>query len=54
MADGRIESVDQLIEGILAGTVPRQVRLFAAQGLLPVSRDDLFRLQLLLSADPDD
>jgi hypothetical protein len=52
-ADQGINSAAKLIEGILAGSVPRQVRLFAAQGLLPVSREDLFRLQLVLSADPD-
>jgi hypothetical protein len=28
--------------------------LFAAQGLLPVSREDLLRLQVILSADPDE
>ncbi|MCP4897955.1 MAG: hypothetical protein GY906_13365 [bacterium] len=44
----------ELIDGILAGQVPRQVRLFAAQGLLPVSREDLLRLQLLLSTDRDE
>ena len=48
-----INSAEKLIDGILAGLVPRQVRLFAAQGLLPVSREDLFRIQLILSADPD-
>jgi len=42
-----------ILRGILKGQVPRQVRLFAAQGLLPVSRDDLFRIQVVLSADPD-
>ncbi len=52
-ADDTINTAEKLIEGILAGRVPRQVRLFAAQGLLPVSREDLFRLQLVLSADPD-
>jgi len=46
-------SVQQLIDGILEGRVPRQVRLFAAQGLLPVSREELIRLQLILSSDPD-
>lgn len=46
-------SAQQLIDGILAGQVPHQVRLFAAQGLLPVSREELIRLQLLLSTDPD-
>ncbi len=53
MADASLNSAEALIDGILAGQVPRQVRLFAAQGLLPVSREDLFRLQLVLSADPD-
>ena len=42
-----------LINGIVRGEVPRQVRLFAAQGLLPVSRDDLLSLQTLLTSDPD-
>jgi len=46
-------SAQQLIDGILAGKVPHQVRLFAAQGLLPVSREELIRLQLILSTDPD-
>lgn len=52
-ADQPIDSAEKLIDGILAGLVPRQVRLFAAQGLLPVSREDLYRIQLVLSADPD-
>lgn len=42
-----------LIQGIIKGEVPRQVRLFAAQGLLPVAREDLLALQTLLSSDPD-
>ncbi len=46
-------TVAQLLEGIRKGRVARQVRLFAAQGLLPVSRDDLLRLQLNLTMDPD-
>jgi hypothetical protein len=53
MTDGRIESGKQLFDAILGGQVPRQVRLFAAQGLLPISREDLFRLQALLTSDPD-
>jgi hypothetical protein len=47
-------SAEQLFQGIIEGKVPRQVRLFAAQGLLPVSREDLLRLQVVLSADPDE
>jgi hypothetical protein len=53
MSDGGISSATQLFDGILEGSVPRQVRLFAAQGLLPISRDDVFRLQVLLTSDPD-
>ncbi len=53
MADTGYATADQLLQGIMAGQVPRQVRLFAAQGLLPVSREELLRLQLILSADPD-
>jgi hypothetical protein len=49
----RFETTDDLLRGILEGKVPRQVRLFAAQGLLPISREDLLRLQVLLSTDPD-
>ncbi len=52
-AGGAGDTVERLIEGIRAGTVPRQVRLFAAQGLLPVAREELYRLQALLAADPD-
>lgn len=53
MTDGRIESGKQLFDAILSGQVPRQVRQFAAQGLLPISREDLFRLQTLLTSDSD-
>ncbi len=49
----RFETTAQLLAGILEGQVPRQVRLFAAQGLLPISREDLLRLQVMLSSDPD-
>jgi hypothetical protein len=54
MAEGSITTVQQLFTGITEGKVPRQVRLFAAQGMLPVPREDLLRLQFLLSADPDE
>jgi hypothetical protein len=53
MSSAAFSSAEQLVEGILKGQVPRQIRLFAAQGLLPVSREDLMRLQVVLSADPD-
>jgi hypothetical protein len=54
MTDGKLASAADLIEGIIKGRVPRQVRLFAAQGLLPVSREDLLSLQTVLSSDPDE
>ncbi len=54
MSEGSIQTIDELVEGIQKGMVPRQVRLFAAQGLLPVSREDLLRLQVILSSDPDE
>ncbi len=54
MSDQPAASSADLIEGIVQGKVPRQVRLFAAQGLLPVSREDLLSIQTLLSSDPDE
>jgi hypothetical protein len=54
VGDEKISTTNQLLDGILKGEVPRQVRLFAAQGMLPVSREDLLRLQVVLSADPDE
>lgn len=53
MADQRATAASDLIRGIVRGEVPRQVRLFAAQGLLPVSREDLLSLQTVLTSDPD-
>jgi len=46
--------VGELLQGLRQGMVPRAVRLFAAQGLLPVSREDLIRVLLLLSAEGDE
>lgn len=54
MSDRAQVTAQSIIEGIRSGMVPRQIRLFAAQGLLPVARDDLFRIQVLLSADGDE
>nr|MCU0232403.1 hypothetical protein [Thermoanaerobaculales bacterium] len=53
MTESRFTSAADLIKGVVKGEVPRPVRLFAAQGLLPVSREDLLSLQTILSADPD-
>jgi hypothetical protein len=54
MAEEKYTTTAELIKGIVKGQVSRQVRLFAAQGLLPVARDDLLSVQVLLSADPDE
>ena len=43
----------ELIAGITKGEVPSQIRLLAAQGLLPISRDEMMGLQCVLSSDPD-
>ena len=51
---GQLSPTQALIQGVLTGQVPHQVRLFAAQGLLPIAREDLFRLQAVLTADPDE
>jgi hypothetical protein len=53
MSDQKPVSGADLIAGIVKGQVPRQVRLFAAQGLLPVPREDLLSLQCVLCSDPD-
>ncbi len=49
-----LASVGELLQALRQGMVPRAVRLFAAQGLLPVSREDLIRILLLLSAEGDE
>jgi hypothetical protein len=51
--EAKVSAVADLITGIRAGLVPRAVRLFAAQGLLPVSREDLIRVLVLLAAESD-
>lgn len=47
-------SVRELLEGLRQGMVPRAVRLFAAQGLIPVGRDSLIRLLVILASDGDE
>ncbi len=54
MSDQKPVTGADLIAGIVKGQVPRQVRLFAAQGLLPISREELLGLQCVLSSDPDE
>jgi hypothetical protein len=54
MSDRQPISGADLIAGIVKGQVPRQVRLFAAQGLLPISREELLSLQCVLSSDPNE
>ncbi len=50
---GGITSIADLLAKVRQGLVPRALRLFAAQGLLPVSREDLIRTNLILAADGD-
>lgn len=50
----RLTSITDLTADIRQGLVPRSVRLFAAQGLLPVSREELIRVLVLLGVDGDD
>ncbi len=47
-------AVDQILKGLREGQVPRQVRVFAAQGLLPVGREELLRMQILLTSDAEE
>jgi hypothetical protein len=47
-------SAAELINKIREGMVPRSVRLFAAQGLVPVSREELIRILALVAADGDE
>lgn len=46
-------SVGELVSRMREGMVPHTVRLFAAQGLLPVGREELIRLLVFLVADGD-
>ncbi|MBZ5587967.1 MAG: hypothetical protein LAO05_05335 [Acidobacteriia bacterium] len=50
-ASSGISNVAELLARIRQGMAPRALRLFAAQGLLPVSREDLIRVVLILAAD---
>lgn len=43
----------ELLQGIRQGMVSRAVRVFAAQGLLPVPREDLLRILVFLASDSD-
>ncbi len=52
-ASGGISNVAELLARIRQGMAPRGLRLFAAQGLLPVSREELIRVVLILTADGD-
>lgn len=44
----------QLVEQIRNGTAPRNVKEFAAQGMLPIPEDELVSLQVLLAKDTDE
>jgi hypothetical protein len=47
-------SISELLGQLRRGQAPRPMRFFAAQGLLPVSREDLIRVLLILAADPEE
>jgi hypothetical protein len=51
MAEARV--ANPLVEQFRRGGVPRDLRLFAAQGLLPLKPEDLLELWIDLLADPD-
>jgi hypothetical protein len=51
--DSAFANINELLAGIRQGMVPHAVRLFAAQGLLPVSREELIRILALLTVDGD-
>ncbi len=44
----------QLVEQIRTGTAPRNVKEFAAQGMLPIPVDELISIQILLARDEDE
>lgn len=46
-------NVAELVGRMRQGMVPHSVRLFAAQGMLPVAREELIRLLVFLVADGD-
>ena len=53
MSAGAPANVAELVGRMRQGMVPHTVRLFAAQGLLPVAREELIRLLIFLVADGD-
>jgi len=54
VSDQEGSATQQLLSNLRKGMVPRQVRLFAAKGLLPIPRDELLRFQVFLTADGDE
>lgn len=52
MSSGATSS--ELVRGIRQGIVSRAVRVFAAQGLLPVPREELLRILVFLASDSDE
>ena len=53
-APGAGSAANPLVDSILDGSAPRPMRVAAARGALPLSRPDLFRLLVALSADDDE
>ena len=50
----RMNPTAALIDQIRSGTAPTNIRMFAAEGFLPIPQDDLIPLQILLRKDPDE
>lgn len=49
-----VTSTNPVVRTILAGGAPRQARMVAARGLLPLAQDDLLELLVALRADEDE
>jgi hypothetical protein len=49
-----MDPASSLIEQLRSGSAPRNIKEFAAQGMLPIAVEDLIPLQVHLSNDPDE
>lgn len=50
---GFMSSTSIIVDQIRSGEAARNIKLYAAQGIVPISQDQLISLQVLLSRDPD-
>lgn len=49
-----MDPASSLIEQLRSGSAPRNIKEFAAQGMLPIAVEDLIPIQVHLSFDPDE